>query len=66
MGNSPSAFFDLCERIEAVSETSPCAEHRRGGAGFPEASVAELWGFPVVAAGSNNLCVFVIENSSDL
>ena len=49
---SQSAFFILCGRLEAVSRYHPCTEGARGGSGFPEASVAELWGFPVVAAGS--------------
>ena len=49
---SQSAFFILCGRLEAVSRYHPCTEGARGGSGFPEASVAELWGFPVVAASS--------------
>ena len=40
-------------------ETSPCAEHRRGGAGFPEASLSSFGGsrlWPLVQI----ICVFLL------
>ena len=37
--------------LKQCHDTTPAPKVRGVGQGFPEASVAELWGFPVVAAG---------------
>ena len=37
------AFF-VANCLETASDTTPCAERRRGGEGFPNASETSVWG----------------------
>ena len=48
---SQSAFLFCVVGLKQCHDTTPAPKVRGVGQGFPEASVAELWGFPVVAAG---------------